>query len=232
MSSSDIESFPEGESDPELFSEEESGPEPYDGAESDLDPNSEAESESEPDSDSGSDTENRLCHGCGGTIGLLTTVSLSTFSETALSGCPTCPMIRDILKKYAADFDRDINTSVIRGSGVEELLLGCVEPKTPEPMTISVYGHDDPNPIWLAKMAWEGRGGELSSAKSLPDIIGDTGSDAAMALAKKWIANCERDHPDCQHQKPSLLPKRIVDLGGLSSKSKIRLYETSNEPAK
>jgi len=46
-----------------------------------------------------------------------------------------------------------------------------------------------------------------------------------------WISNCD-DHEDCQLEIQSLLPTRVIDLGDLDEEYEMRLYETSNVPAK
>ena len=73
---------------------------------------------------------------------------------------------------------------------------------------------------------------ERSPASALPDIIGDTSSAEALALVKKWISDCDTSHEDCRQETASLLPTGVLGQGGPDAESKIRLYETSNEPAK
>jgi hypothetical protein len=68
------------------------------------------------------------------------------------------------------------------------------------------------------------------------EIIGDTGSDRAMKLAKQWIYNCVAKHADCKALSTRPLPKRVLDVGqpepgqGRVSKGRnICLYETKGQ---
>ena len=168
----------------------------------------------------------RDCSACGGSEGLLISARLRTIDERASQGCASCHLIRNVVEHYSPGLERDQQIGVGRSSGIHEVIVGYGEP---DPLRISVYGHDDPSSTWLNyKQNTKG-----SLPTHLPEIIGDSSSPAALALVKKWILDCEINHGSgCKQKKPSLLPTRVLDVGSSDEEFSIRLYETSNETAR
>jgi len=71
---------------------------------------------------------------------------------------------------------------------------------------------------------------QLVGAQEKESLPYSTGSPEALELAKLWLDDCLRDHPDCRpsafshgHQRP---PTRLVDIGDVSGHLSPRLVLT------
>ncbi|EPE29788.1 hypothetical protein GLAREA_00948 [Glarea lozoyensis ATCC 20868] len=62
----------------------------------------------------------------------------------------------------------------------------------------------------------------LTSTNAEPQT---TSSPLTMALISKWLENCLDSHPKCTHEGDPTLPTRVLDVGGISSKS-VKVVET------
>jgi hypothetical protein len=188
------------------------------------DSDNEIGSDGEIISDSESEFDPEYCYSCGGPGGLLTPSWFTTIEEAAQKGCPTCLLLRFVLENYFPQIgDADEQVSVCRVGGVYELII---RPNDPNLSYISVYGHGGASSPSLS--IYE----NTRPANDLPEIIGNTSCAEALALAKKWISNCDETHEDCRQDNTSLLPTRVLDLEDPNAGDKISLYTTANEPAR
>jgi hypothetical protein len=54
--------------------------------------------------------------------------------------------------------------------------------------------------------------------------------DQNLDLMRRWIQQCIKDHPRCQTESHSLLPKRVIDVG-LPQNEFVRLHESNGQRA-
>jgi hypothetical protein len=65
----------------------------------------------------------------------------------------------------------------------------------------------------------------IKAAQPVPQ---DSQSDQAFVSIKAWIKECIKDHPLCPSNESSLLPQRLIDVGG-KGKPEPRIYESHGE---
>jgi hypothetical protein len=166
------------------------------------------------------------CSGCGGWGGFLTPSFLQMVEEAAERGCRTCRFLQSVLERYFLENDEGNELAVCCLRGVYELIS---RPRSPDPAYISIHGHhSNSSSLSLSFNPYA----ESGPASALPDIIGDTSCAEALALAKRWISDCDESHADCRQETTGLLPTRVLDLGNPDAEDKICIYTTSNEPAR
>lgn len=56
-----------------------------------------------------------------------------------------------------------------------------------------------------------------------------TGSRTSLDLLKRWLAECRRNHPQCQLRGKPRLPTRVIDLGSLKEDCQPQLLITDPE---
>lgn len=98
-------------------------------------------------SESDNEFDPEFCFSCGGPDAILTSPTLGLIQKAAAKGCPTCSLLEDVIAKYSLASNEYEDVAVIRTSGVSDIIIG---PNVPEAIPISIYGHVDPNSIWLA----------------------------------------------------------------------------------
>lgn len=59
------------------------------------------------------------------------------------------------------------------------------------------------------------------------DIPAETGTAETYATARRWLAECDRDHSTCNANLTNMLPQRVIDLGASGFLDEMRLMESS-----
>ena len=78
----------------------------------------------------------------------------------------------------------------------------------------------------------------LIAAEQLNTVIAETGpsdtegtaSDRSMSVAKAWLQRCEGEHSSCRRLELGRLPKRVIDVGSVSSEPRIYLSDRERVP--
>ncbi|KAG7406730.1 hypothetical protein Forpe1208_v014520 [Fusarium oxysporum f. sp. rapae] len=98
--------------------------------------------------------------------------------------------------------------SILRNPWTIDLISESNYPQR-APLEIEIYGITDPGP-WAQLADLQPA---LPPARELPDITGNTSSEAAFRVIEGWIQTCDRDHM-CRGDDEGFLPNRVLDVGG------------------
>jgi hypothetical protein len=158
--------------------------------------------------DTDSEFDNYDCRTCGGTGGVGIQAPVWRIDEAAYNGYAACVLVKDVSGNYAPGIKEEETVSIVRGSGIEELMIGRDEGY---PLQVSFYGHDKPNWIWSEYSKHKNL--KKPVASELPDISGDTSSSDSLSLVKRWINEFQTTHDDCRQEEKSRLPNHVLDLG-------------------
>ncbi|KAF2743803.1 HET-domain-containing protein, partial [Sporormia fimetaria CBS 119925] len=58
----------------------------------------------------------------------------------------------------------------------------------------------------------------------------DLGSARTHAVARKWLSECQRSHDKCSSSRLPLLPRRVIDVGTSSQRSRLVMYQNKRAP--
>ncbi|KAH8710028.1 heterokaryon incompatibility protein-domain-containing protein [Phaeosphaeriaceae sp. PMI808] len=146
---------------------------------------------------------------------------------SANNGCLFCRLVVIVTNFYASGLDYAAGIGIYHETTVIDVVWMH---DTRSSSRVSLYDVPDFGPFATLP------GFEMPEMPPVQEIIGDTGSDRAMKLAKQWVYNCDAQHTDCKGLSTCPLPKRILDVGqpepgqGRVLKGRnICLYETKGE---
>lgn len=156
------------------------------------------------------------------------TQSMNAIIASAISGCRTCALLRDVIQSYSPELDDSTEFTVHKGSSIVDIIYtdpADVEPiesnRSPTRLTLFLKCSEDDNMYQVYPL--------LDS--EIPPISGDTASQRANEFARNSLFECVHEHKACNTSGPHTLPTRVLDLQCFNNSSDLRLYESSGETA-
>ena len=142
--------------------------------------------------------------------------------------CCYCSILLRAIKSYVPEATDEINFTAHRTQSTIDIEVYAKSTSGARIMKaqISLYGGEDGS-----MASYCGMGKFLPLPISLvPSISGDTASDRALALVRRWLEGCHKAHKMCRTAvEAGCLPTRVLGIGQNGTPQDIRLYETNAE---